>query len=125
MKKFLVVVGLILIAMPVYAQSRGPLTNVYASIASVAANSNKTFTFPFQSRDVYILNDSGQKICVSPKGETIAIDVPTGYCTVPTGNIFQMATGTQVALYDLVTDAVSVRNTGAAAASPVSVIVGY
>lgn len=125
-KGFLTLILIVSFASTAFAQARGALTNVFASYVSVNNNTNATITFPANSRDLFILNDSGQKICVAPDGGTIAL-TPSGYCVNSTnGNkIFQMATGTQLYLADYVTGSVSFRNTGGTAASPISVVVTY
>ena len=127
MKKMLSILGiLILIALPCYAQNRGSFTNYYASFTSVTANTNYTFNLPSNSRDVLIINDSGNKICVSPGGATINFNSLTGYCqTSDLKGILQMNTATSVQLFDYITNAITVRNTGSTAASPISIIVTY
>lgn len=112
------------------AQNRGVMHNVYASWVNVAATAVTTVTFPFESRDVFIQNGSALDLCVSPKGDTITTNTPTGgtgACRNTQGaadTVFQLDAGTDVTLYDFATSSVTFRAL-VSATSPVSVIATF
>ena len=126
MKKLgILIVILLVVAMyilPVQAQSRGSLPNQWASWASINSTS-KTFTFPSNSRDLWIHNGSAVDIFVDIKGN--AIDANGYKGGILESSTFQLNGTESVYLQDIVTPAISVKSTTAATASPVSVLVTY
>ena len=122
MKRVLFFMMVILfITSPAMAQSRGVLTNVWASWMNVT--SRVTINFPSKARDITIINgDSTDNVCVSLTGEPI-----TSTCTNSNGTtITQIPAGQQLSLYDYNTSAITLQSVSvAAAASPVSVVVTY
>lgn len=126
MKKFLIILVLVLIATPVFAQARGPLSNVSASWYTVTA-AQTTITFPFKTRDLYIHNgDAADLVCVDLRGGTIPANCVTdltadgGFASIvqlPFGQAFS-------ALNDFVTESISLKSLSATA-SPVTVIATF
>jgi len=130
MKKFfLALIVLTLLTTPAFAQNRGALTNIYASWVNVTANSQKVFTLPNTSRDVYILNgDASNAICVDLRGGTIPNNCVTNLSLDLQGTpgIIQIPKASDIHLLsDYITGAISVKAIGGATASPVTVIVTY
>lgn len=124
MKKLglIILVLLLAFALPVYAQTRGPLTNQWASWASVTTS--KTFIFPNNSRDLWIHNGSAVDIVIDIKGNTIDEDFyKTGSALLNT--TFQLNGTDSIYLQDIITPSITVRSETGAAASPVSVVVTF
>jgi len=126
MKKFLVIIAIVLMTTPAFAQARGALTNVYATWNSVTGITTvdmplKNATEKYKSRDVWIQNGSAVDICISLKGEAI-----TGSCLVGSPNSsFQLNGASQFFAQDFVTESITMISSTGAAASPVSVVVTY
>ena len=119
MKKFLVILMIMLITTPVFAQARGALTNTYASWVSVTGLT--TITLPANSRDVWIQNGSAIDVCISLRGDAIDAD-----CMVGTPNsTFQLNGASQFFAQDFVTGSITLFSSTGSAASPVSVVVTY
>lgn len=113
---------LVLMATPAFAQRRGPLPNSWASWYQVTATTEIKVTLPENSRDVYIRNGgSSNSLCVSLKGNTV-----TDTCDASGANtsIVQIAAGSEIDLRDYTTKSLSLIGVGATA-SPVSVVVTY
>ena len=106
---------------PVYAQSRGVLTNVYASWMNVTAGT--LITLPGTSRDITIINgDATDGICVDLRGNTITSNCLYGAAST----VVHIGAQTELSLYDFTTTAIYLKPVSAAtAASPVSVVVTY
>lgn len=104
-----------------HAQSRGKLTNVFASWVTVASTST-VITFPIESRDLTIMNGSTTDVCVNLKGGDIQ-----GNCYTASGSqTMQLDGGQTLTLFDYVTSGVTLRAIGfSTTASPVSVISTY
>jgi len=128
MKKGLILVLILLICTPVFAQmKRGALPNVFASWFSVT-NTQTTITPPNNSRDITIHNGSTSTgIIVSLRGDTIPDSVVTGSyesASAVLPNIFQLTANTAFSLSDFITSSISFT-TISGTASPVSVIITY
>jgi len=125
-----VILGLVLalsmvvfVVTPVFAQ---PRTNVWASWTNVA-NTQITWTFPYDSRDLIIQNGSTETVCVSLRGNTINADADGDgdRCTCDaTDDCVQLDGDCEISLYDFVTNSVSFLAAGSDA-SPITVIVTY
>ena len=124
MKRALIFISLFALLLPTaaHAQARGGLTNVWASWASVLNGIATSFTPPYNSRDVQIINSSAQPICVDLKNMPITGDA--GLCRDSFATRFYLDGGDSLQLYDYVASGVSVWSLGNAA-SPVSVIITY
>ena len=129
MKKALLLgLAIIFIAAPVFAQSRGALTNVYASWYTVTS-AQTTISLPIASRDVYIKNGdatAADAVCVDFTGGALDDSCVTN--TSILGGMpsqIQIPGGTDIhMLSDYVTSAISLRALDGDA-SPVTVIITY
>lgn len=125
MKKFLwLMVFSILTIPPVWATSYS--ANVYASWYSVGGT-NTTFTPPIGTRNISIINgDATDAVCVGLEGQTL-----TNSCTVAgsysgsVDSVVLLAPSNEINLYDFLGGSITLRQAGAGAASPVSVIATY
>lgn len=123
MKRVLLVLALVLITcVDAHAQARGALQNVWASWANVSNSIATTFTLPYNTRDVQIINSSSNPICVDLRGNALGSDA--GLCRNSFATRFYLDGGDSMQLYDYVTSGITVWGLGAAA-SPVSVVVTY
>lgn len=113
---FLVFVALMMLGGIAFAQ---PRPNSWSSWTTVSS-SQITWTFPYESRDITISNDSAYPICVSLKGETI----PANCDCNASAQCFQIE-DSSISLIDVVTGSISMRRGSVNDASPVSVIVNY
>jgi len=138
--RILIALCLVLVlAVPNVVFARGPLTNIWASWANVNIQPNTiTYTFPYDTRDVFIKNSSSVAIVVDLTGGTIPTtntwSVALGYDRVNrnyvsnnmvTPSIIQIDAGDEITLSDYVTDSISMVAIGSSAASPVTIIVTY
>ena len=119
MKKFLVTALILLIAVPVFARGRAPLTNTYAVWNDVTTGT--TVTLPYNSRDVWIHNGSAVDICVSLRGDAI----PSTCVAGTTDSVFQLDGTASYYAQDFVTNSITFRSITGLSASPVSVIITY
>lgn len=118
-----------LFAVPVAAHAEaGYKANYWSSWASVS-NSKIKWTFPYNSREITIMNGSSVPVCISFNNNsfinnTCTTSVPN---QVSTGDnkVFQIAANQNVTLRDFQQQAVNLISATGAAASPVSVIVAY
>jgi len=123
-KKLLIVVAILLIALPAHAARRGLQKNVWASWYNVTTST--TVTLPYESRDVLIKNGaSSNGVCVSLRGGTI-----TQAChpTPTTGKIdvINLAGGDSIHIQDQAVTTLTLKAISiAASASPVTVISSY
>ncbi len=123
MKKFLILVILLsLMAIPAVAQQRGSLTNQWTSWASVTTS--HLFTFPNNSRDLWIHNGSAIDIIIDIKGNAIDDD---GYRDVRAleNTTFQLNGTESIYLQDIITPSIAIKSATGVAASPVSVVVTF
>ena len=122
MKRYLSMIMAILFLIPVtaFAQSRGALTNVWASWMTVS-NTQTTLTPPSNSRDIWIHNGSAQDICINLDGGTIQNN-----CLSVDSVTFQLDGASDFYAVDFVTGSISLRSASSTTnASPVSVVVTY
>jgi len=121
MKKFLVVMLILMVAVPAFARSR--TSNTYSSWVSVVNETMTTITFPADSRDILIDNGSAVDVCVSLNGSTFG-----GSCYMSVAStlhdVMQLGAGQQITLQDFITDSITIRS-AAGTASPISVIITY
>ena len=114
-------------ASPAFAQSRGPLLNVWASWLSATVTEKvvdlpwRTTTERYTSRDLYLRNgDSTNSVYIDLRGATT---IPESV-TSTTNSIIQLDAGGEITLTDFVTDKLTFKaETGTA--SPVTVIFTY
>jgi len=123
-RKLILTLVLILLAVPAFAQRRGALTNVFASWYTVETTLT-TVPMPHKSRDVYVLNGTGSAtdLFVDLRGGSLAHQLFVTNST-PNPSIIQLGAGDSIDLRDFVTDSVKlITETGTA--SPVTVIITY
>ncbi len=122
-KKIFLGLTILVLSLPftVAAQSRGALSNIFASWYSVTTT-QITITLPFNSRDITIHNGSTNAICVDLKGGTIPASCVSASGSNP--SIIQLDGNTALSLSDYLTSAISLKAISATA-SPVSVVITY
>jgi len=130
-KRFsILILSLVLISTVAHAQNRGPLPGIYASWASVEPGVGTTFTFPYNSRDVYIRNGSAKEVFIDLKGGTLPVTLTDGLVSTyksisPTlPSVIALDSNSDLTLHDFVTGGITVTSSGSTA-SPVSVLVTY
>jgi hypothetical protein len=138
--RILIALCLVLVlAVPNVVLARGPLTNIWASWANVTIQPDTiTYTFPFDTRDVFIKNSSAVAIVVNLTGGTINSSngwsnagglnyLNRNYLSdnLVTPSVIQIDAGDEISMSDYVTDSISMVAIGASAASPVTIIVTY
>lgn len=122
MKKFLVILLVLLIAVPVFA---GQKRNIFASWYSVDMDTT-TITLPSEViADIQVINgDPKNVICVDLSGQGL-----DSSCKSKTGraDTTQLYLGQSLELYDYVTSGLQLITTGSdgTASSPISVIIAY
>jgi len=126
MKKLAIILALVLLTTPAFAQARGPLTNRFSSWYSIGT-ATTTFNMPlrtaterYTTRDVIIHNGSAVDICVDLDGGEIAADCGTSSA----GQVFMLNGTASVLLQDYLTTSISIKS-AVGTASPVSVIATY
>lgn len=122
MKKLLLGILFLLVLIPFSYADSGYKANYWSSWASVTTQI--TWLFPYNSREIDVHNGSSVPICVGFNGTPMNTS-----CTSPAnpaGNfkLFQVGANQILHLEDLVQSSVTLQSMGAAA-SPVSVVVGY
>ena len=124
MKKLLIIVVILLIALPAHAARRGVQKNIWASWYNVTAST--TVTLPYESRDLLIINgDASNAVCVNLKGNAITDACHPTHSTGAISVINLRATESfQIQDYGITTITLKPISSGTSA-SPVTVISAF